>query len=685
MAVISPDKNTLNGKIRYAVYYKWNWTDAWIYAPYFEPLEASLSIAPSTSHATLRTRYGQGKWEDMEQMIDGGQVESFLYCYIQIRSQRGNNESALWTGLIQAEVLRLLGQSGNVKITDQTIQAWGLETLLDTWLDGAWVKNPGEDEPEWIDHLPIFNRRHQFGGNIIGNRSFMRETEELTYIFSSDDELWSNYDIIEYFLAHYNYENGPEFHLAANGEIKTALENITGIYDFRTTKTRIAINHLINRGRGLGWHVVITGNLVDIVPFSLLDESIKLDEVIMPANFNIVAPDLWTKKEQIKVDIKRDITHVYDRIVVQGGKMKSCCSLHFDMEGDSSHPSLEKGWSEEAETAFKNAAKTSEEYNGLSDQEKGELNDKFRKEDKFDRVFTIFRVPHDWDWSLPSSSGDIIVNPFLDPAGELDIGRQAGFWNADKKFSNSLPFQVGVDYSDKEPIDNNPDYAEPEFRTPFILVKGAEGKYQYADKRLKHYAAVRVLSREMAISMRFNPQYLAAKDHWDEAEPAVYEAKIEESGIDYEYIIATVFIETDQSIRIVHAFNYYENQKTLLITIPDAELWYIVPGTIVGVDKDGELIEYGCDDNLLRDDRSRLRAALNAAAAWYGRRHDKVEIAIKEIDPGIPVGTLITNSDVAGTEAVKSTVTSIQWDFQSKSTIIRTDYGELDISGIFAK
>jgi len=190
----------------------------------------------------------------------------------------------------------------------------------------------------------------------------------------------------------------------------------------------------------------------------------------------------------------------------------------------------------------------------------------------------------------------------------------------------------------------------------------------------------------MGVSMRFRPQYLTAKNHWDDAEPADLTYLIEDIGIDYEDILVTAFLETDQMVRIVHAFNYYENQRTLLITIPDAELWYIAPGTIIGVDENGECIEYG-GEPLLRDDRERLRTALDAARAWYGKERNKVTITIREIDPGIPIGTLIENVDVANVGAIGSVVTSLRWDFQTQpaATTIMTDFNELDVAGIFRR
>lgn len=682
MAAIYPHIDLTQRNLHAAVYYKKAWTSPWQPAPYFEPLAATLAAAPTISTASFRTHYGcEGFWEDKQEMADASVLEPYIYCYIQIRVRRGSDEIILWTGVVPTETFYLLGQSSLGKTADHIIQAQGLEILLKNRLDGAWVKPVGGsiEDKKWIGHIPPFNQRHEFGGNIIGNRSSVM-TEELTHIFAEDGVPWDNLTITNHLLKYYQYENGPNFYLKGETEIIEALGGIIEVYDFSQRTVLDALNILISRNRGFGWVVSVSENdLVNIVPFSLLDENISLGDIVMPANSKKISLDLWLERMLGNVEITNDTAHVYDRIIVRGARMKSCCSLSF---ADSS---LEKGWTDAEETAFKAAASETEGYDALDDDEKAELNDKFRAEDRFERVFTTFRVPRDWDWKVNAGEVQDIVNPLLDSTGELHTDEQAAYWNSDKRFANSLPFKVGFDYSGAEPVDNNPASAEPEFRRLFVLVEQTAGKHQYVEKLKPARADVRPLTREMAVSMGFNPRYLAAKNHWEGAEPGNWSDDIEEFGIDYEDIIVTAFLETDQVVQVEQVFYYGENQRTLIITIPDAELWYIVPGTIIGIDENGSLIPYGGTSNLLRDDRDRLRRALNAAVAWYGRQRNKAAITIKSIDPGIPIGTMIENIDVSAIGAAGSAVTSLHWDFQGRpaSTTIATDFGELDIAEIF--
>jgi len=669
------------------VYYKWLWADAWTYAPYFQLLSMSKPAAPAIGTATLKLRYGSGFWEDAIAMLDGAELETYSYCYIQVRGRYKDMETILWTGLIPAESFTLLGRTTAASTVDQILQANSLDLLLDTRPAGAWVEPVGGGDPVWIDYLPTFNQRYKQGGPIIGNSSdtpidIGSALERDPFIFSADGMVWSNWDIMEYLLCSGQQDNGPLFDLGAKTEIGEMLNKIYNVYDFNSMTIRQALNILMSRSRGLSWtfNVAEDGH-VEIVPFSLLDEPIKLGEITMPAAEKKVSIDLWTDSEQTEVNIVQDISNVYDKIIVRGARMKSCCSFRFDEK------TLEKAWTKKEETAFKDAAKKTADYGDLTEDGKAELNDKFRAADRFERVFTTVRVPRTWDWKT-GLSPKRLVNPLIEFTGEINLNKQAAKWNVDKYFLNWLPFQVGLDYSQGVPEDKNPTNAEPEFRRMFALVKDASDKFQYADKFEPAGASIRPLTREMGVCMCFRPAYLAAKNHWTQGtdEPGKYDYYIDEDGTDYETLVVTAFIETDQFVQLSYNLNNYENKRVLTISIPDAELWYIVPDTIIDIDENGTLIKYSAEaPNIIRDDRDCLRAVLVAALSWYSKRRNKVTITTKAITPGIALGTMLENVDVAGIGAKGSVVTSIVWNMQSKSptTTIQTDFEALNIRSFF--
>jgi hypothetical protein len=625
------------------------------------------------SSATFKLHYGSGFWEDYYEMTDGNAIVFFAHCFVQVRSHYGDQEKIIWTGIVPAESFKLLGESGGTKTADQVIHAYGLDWLLQSRLDGAWVEPVGGGTPVWINSLPTFNRRHEHGSDIIGNCSETALKDD-TYIFStSGDAVWDNLTIIEYLLAHYQKTNSPKFTLGGTWEILEALVYIDDVYDFSTMTLRQALNTLMSRARGFSWtYTVDSEGNVKVVPFSLLDESLQLGNVSMPANQNKVYVNLWENKTNVDVEITRDVNQAFDTIIVRGAKMKSCCSLQ------ESSSVLEEAWTTAEETVYKDAAKNTDGYSAKSEADKAVMNDRFRNADRFSKVFTTFRIPRTWNWKI----GSDIVNPLINSVGELITTSQAQYWNVDKRFLGYLPFKTGFDYSGSSPVDKNPVNSEPEQRKIFVLVKDKDGKYHFAEKYEPIGANVRPVTQEMGIEMRFNPQYIAAKNYWSGAEPSIHDP--DDIGIDYTDIIITAFIETDQYVQLEHKINNYENNRSLIIDIADAELWYIVPGTIIDVDADGDCVEYGGSSNLLRDDTDRLRAAQAAAVACYGKQRYKVSINSKTIDPSILVGSMVMVNDcddgLSGTA-----VTQVSWNLQNKTgtTKITTDFGELDIAGIF--
>jgi len=699
MTTTQIQSDDISKSLRVTTYYKKLWSDEWTHAPHWQPIHATNAAAPAYGSASFRLLYGTGKWEDELNLTDGTELETFTYCYVQIRGYYGENEIILWVGIIPIENFRLLGKSDSqaTATADQILQAMSLDALLETRLDGGWVQPVGGGgDPVWLDELPTFNQRYEYGGTIIGNRSEDKkdvQREHWTnsidcHVFSDEGHAWGNYDIAVYLLQNYQDYSGPKFLMKTadeGGEVAEALNQLIGVYDFHSTVTvRQALDILISRSRGFSWRFNIdSDDNVSVVPFTLVDEPITLGNTVIPANPNRTELNLWERAEQTTVDIVQDIRPTYDRIIVRGAKIKACCSLrHAD-------DSLEKAWTDDEEKAFQDAAKNADGYLSLTDEEKGVLNDKYRQTDRFSRVYTTLRVPREWNWTV---NNGIIVNWKRKSDGLIYTQEQGNYWNVNKRLLPYLPFIVGVDYSgtnDDEPVDNNAGNSEPEYRKLFAVVENRlADQYRYIEKCEPAPGTVRPLSREMGIKIKFNPQYLLARGNWKkDAEPGKW--TIEEMfsyGFSWKKVIATVFIETDQYNQLIVNLNDRENKRTLTIEIPEAELWYVVPGTIVDIDADGKLVEFGCEYPILRDDRDRLRSAMVAAISWYGKQHNKITITIQGIDAAVPLGTIIVGGDVTGIDAADSVVTSMRWLFDGRppKTIVTTDFAPLNIAGVFS-
>ena len=675
-----------------SVYLKSAWGNNWVKRDDIEPVDCTHVIAPSLGSARFKIRYGSGVWEDLSNLTDGANAVSYGRKYIRITGADdayGTNECVWWCGVIPAEELRLLGATARGSRADQVIQAYSLDYLLDSRLDKAWVRPVGGGPAKQIDHLPVFNRRIRAGG-VQGNRSTNKFAFGIdnyyTHVFATDGELWSNLQIIEYLLYHYQLPlglGGPRFDFWCTQEVWDVLNQTVGVYDFGSVTLRQALNVLIDRKRGFFWtpYVDMEDNAALKIQ-SLLDEDLTVGDIVLPAHRSNdrVTLDLWHDSRFADVKVVKDSSQVYDKIVVRGGRIKTCCTVAVVED------TLEVGWSTAEKTAYKDAAKNTAGYSALTTGEKEILNDKFRSVDRFDRVWTTFVVPDDWDWM----SGTDPVNPKFSPyTGEFSVDGAGGLiagahWNGGHRFLPLLPFETGFDYSGATPVDKNPAGTEPELRKMFALGQDLnDAKYVYLDKKEPAAASVRPLTSQMGVVVKFRPQHYLAANNFSGAEPSSIDNVLAQNGCDYESLVVTAMVETDQYLQLYNILSRTETMRTLEINIPEAELWYVVPETVVDIDDEGAFVYFGCTNHLLRDDRDMLRSVLAAAVAWYGKQRHKLTITIDNLAVPVHIGQMI--DEVGITEGGSGSVVSgISYNFQQGTTVINTDFQELNLRSIFS-
>lgn len=614
--------------------------------------------------ASFKLLFGQGQWEDAVPMTDGREIKSLMYCYVQIRasySDDGSGQTIWWTGVVPAEQLVLLGESESGQTADHIVQAYGLEYLLERRIETAWVEDFGDDagdDAKEICWLPTFNRRHDRGGEILGNRSDIKkytDGETMSYVFSPLEYQWTNDDIADYLLANCQDSNGPQILFGGSDELHAALAGIVGIHDFSGQTVRAALHSLISRSMGMSWAIYVgDDDRVGLLPFSLLDDDLTIGGVTIPANTALKEPDLWSDPSQGAVNLSRDTAAQFDRIVVRGAKIKSCFTAELD-------GNLETAWSSGEETAYKAA---------------GDIG---RSTDKFNRVYSTFRMKKDWDWK---DGADFVV-PAFDADGEVMSGSGSAYWNVDKRFLNYLPFKVGIDYSGASAVDKNPADSEPEFLPMIATLQDENGAVRHVE-RMATAAHVRPLQREFGVEVKFSPNHIAAKNHFSGAA-----ATDKDPLYDYETLLITGFVETDTHIEVATqraSYNSLENRRTLIIDMPECELWYVVPGTICGVDPTThETIEYG-GEPFIRDDRTILRQALAAAAAWYGKSRTKVDISLSRLEVLFQIGDMFSGLSVGqDADSGGSAVTSIRFNFEQQQTFISSDFGEIDAAAMVGR
>lgn len=670
----------------YQVWIKSKWDLQWLLARDIEPLNCTDVMAPELPKATFRYRYGSGRWEDNYPMTNGSQIDSHLNVYIRITASTSSDfsdEFVYWAGIIPAEQLIMLGRSDSVITVDQVFTAYGLESLLKTRIDHGWVIPSPSNTPVKIGHLPVFNSRVN-DGNITGNRSTIKhyvpvaDLEEVSYVFSGvEDDVapaqWSNFDIIEYLIKLSQpfafTGTGPVFNLGYSAEIGEYLKTIIDVYDFTKMRFDQAMNMLVSRSRGLAWYVYV--NIDDEVFLSIrsiLDEEFTVADNTVPACLEAykVNIDLNDEQDQAKVALSYDNGQKYDKVIVRGARFKVCGTFAY-YDG-----TLIEGWtggSGSEEEAYLAGASGRADYGSLTDDEKAVANDVYRAADRFDRVFSTFIVPASWDWKLAGHN----ANPALTPDTAEISEENASYFNVGKRFLSHLPWKEGAD--------SNPYNVDPRWRRPFALLSDGENFF-FPDKRPKKSGSVRPLSNQLGIEIKFSPNHVMAEGYWDGAEPSGYDPDEEETAVDYFWTLVTAMVETDQHVQVSNLLveNQTEALRTLIIDIPSAELWYVVPDTITDVDENGTGI---ADENgvVARDDRDTLKAILAAASAWYSKTQYKLAVVTKRIYRHALVGQMFVFDDPADdSEQLGSLITSSVTDFVTSTVTLRTDYAELDIA-----
>lgn len=621
------------------------WADSWEYAPYLEPIRATEATAPQMGSAMFRYAYGT-----IQQHGEGFRVftpTELNRRYVAIYGHTAYASALMWVGVIEHEGFDVHDKSATTGDAsgDQVISAWGLEYLFDRRpIEGAVI----EGGTTTIDRSPTFNKRYDRGLSDQGNRSTSVGAGGV-YTFSVDGEEWTHLDIVEYVLANYAWESIP-LYLAGQWEV---LDDIVTTIRIEGLTAFEALNQLINRKRGLGWRILTDGiNGIGVYVYSILSEPLVLGETSLPENWYQTSVSM---DDDPRINPRINIVNVnqYDTIKVMGEPIKTVFSAGVGAAKTTTAPStLLPGWDSGEETTYESAA------------------DDERNTDKHDRVFQFFKMDSTWDWAT--------CIPLLDWDARWDgVSYSTTYWNQGHKFERHLPFEVPTTQAD----------AEPEYQKPFALIKNPdENKYYYVDRLSAKEdedwknLSVRMTDREMGITVEGEYNHYIGDNHFsgDTEEDPVF---------DYDFLLATMFIETDTRLQViapVWAGLGSETSKTLQINVPDAEYWFAAPNTIEGLLLTAPVYNNSGAAEVLRDDSATLRGIAAMAQAWYGRPRATLEMRLSGITLDYQTSIMIASiSSAWHLEPVQTVVTERTWDFEGDTTLVRTGYAELDVAAAF--
>ncbi|HUX17467.1 MAG TPA: hypothetical protein VMW52_13405 [Phycisphaerae bacterium] len=347
---------------------------------------------------------------------------------------------------------------------------------------------------------------------------------------------------------------------------------------------------------------------------------------------------------------------------------------------------LEAAWTSTLEDAYKAGASGEPGYGDLDDSEKAAANDKARGADRFTPVYSHFRVPSNWDWK--AAFGDDVA-PRIKKDGRIDRFENQTMWHAERPLKRSLPMLEGYDYSDWPATFIGITGTTPEQRRPLVVAL-YDGRYVPVD-RLNMATdgevpngRVRMLDADMALEVAFPANHTAASADWGDAEDSNTEP-----DLDWRDYYATVAADTDERISVevdVGTGRTTDAESTLVIEVPDAEAWWIAPGTVIDVNADGSLKRCSSGGYQTRDDSARLRVIGALAKGWYMKERRAVRVALRMIEDLPRPGVILRAVNSAWyLEQVNSVVTRRSFDCVANTTTVETGFLELDAGAVIGR
>lgn len=625
---------------------KESWGDEWIYVPHLQVLTDRTSVSGSIGFASFSWWYSKEILQQGNRWVGLYEPLNISGWYIKVEGYDEFGSALLWVGQVALESFdfdEADGVTGDPQ-GHEAIQAFGLEYLLNRrQVNGSYV----EGGDTFVDRVVVFNRRNERGETVSGNRSESVNGDGL-YTFSLEGVEWSYLDILEYVLAYFQ-PSGISFYLTGQTGILAQIVDevsVSGMTPFEI------LNALVSPRRGLGWRIVTSGEGdVGIYVFSVLAEAISVGDFEMPANpyrFSLNLDGFFGLQPKLGFDAISE----YDLVEVLGAQVKTVFSVGMD-SGIGVWPFvMEPAWGAEASNY------------GLAS------NEARQQRDLFERVFTKFRLPVDFDWSD--------LTPWFNWDGSFG-GVGGGSWNGDKAFERFLVLPELTTKTD----------AEFEYREPFVLCQPPPGlEYRFVERLSatpeSPFQPGRILmgDREASVSVEGAYRHYFALNHYVAADGE------RAPRIDYDTFVFTLCVRTDARLRAAAPLLTgapSESGKTLTLHVPDAEFWYCAENTVEDLDDDGGVVyRNGGAAEILRDDGARVRAVLGLALAVYGQQRAKLRLAFEGLHVFLPTGVLVDSVSVGYVSSAVGTVVSDVFHDHTTTpqrTVYRTSFEELDVVG----
>lgn len=702
------------------------------------------TVAPAIGQATFTYNYGILLQPDGMTFatVTPLNIEG-LYVWVSIENTWDDSpspEPIEWYGILEIDSRTPYGAVDGVSTGIQHFTAYDLKRIAEKYqIVNAIVENSAGDNIIEIGEGLTFNtdKRGEFTSH--GNRStnqYAGEGDEPnSYVFSYKEReqgQWSAEDAVNYLLT----QIAPKMLPDVNWYLEVASGNLDwnpkgNVQTDRKTFKGL-LDELISRHRGVGYYFAFTPDdvkpSITVTVFSYSDIDITMpDGSTFDANPNQYSLDFEEAFDIASCNLTNIRTSTFHRVVAEGAWRTSTCTMQVTRTTDGNQ--LIRDWSSADQQAYADGASGEAWYASANREQQNRANDESRGSDKLTAVYKRFKVSDEWDLvnidPLSSSTPNRLVFPainpddqfaFLDP-DTLDVADSDKVWISGLTILDKLTLRERYDYSE----DNISGGAsvwkatatvdvEPPFLDPFTIMKtgvlttnpdplaaaapidawelldkidGAvaekPGKRRWRVNTKAHRDRAAVL-----LDVQGGPQHMLAKNSFIDSVPAVYDASHDprkNHGLDWYNAWVTLTFESTERAKyevVIDTPATGEQERVLRIQAPDCRLDYVVPNTVVGV-VNGALKQ--TNGGFVRDDRERLANFAEAAALWYGRTRQTLDLSFKQVRRIVTLGDLITDvgSSYQKTD-VNSVVTAITYDLQAVTTQWETSFAEFDVA-----
>lgn len=652
------------------------WSENWLVAPTLRALNVTRrSAGYDLSSATFLHRYGN-VMQPWSTAFGNVSAAYLVNAWVRVRLASAEGLQTVFVGRIEGEGRTLFGDSPTDS-GDQELVAYGPLRLLQKqtlatsfWYDAESVKE--------CHHVPAFNLRDRWG-SVLGNRSANKAGG--TYCFhGTEGATWSRKDAAEYVLARFASATGISglaFTLGGDTDLLGGSADVIPLAEFGTVAE--ALQQIIPRRLGMDFDVIPTDDGFEVHVFALLGKPVSFHGVTLPGNGRAFSMSREDHPEILSCRVIRSTEQQYSRIRVTGSRIVVCCTLRAANAGLPAGQSadLVPKWSSALEALYK-AGDGTTTANPIG-------HDIARQDPVFAEVYCSFGAPDEWDFLVtegqPGGSAAPVISVFGTgavaetednlTAGPLVIACDSSFYQQSARATLPfIPLFDSMDYMEDVPVDHRPPGYQSSLRGPLVLLYD----HMFGGYRESGAIGIGAAPADRDWGVRFYPywRHMLALSHWAGAQASSVAPRF-----DHEDIIATIAFESDQRLYVEQAVPVsIDDGSVIEIPVPNAELWYLAPNTVVGLDDNGALKLSGDEPRILRSDVDRLAFVMAGAIVRYASWRSRAEIVASGHRPWSGMLGAILTAVQSGDDTfdLSGPITSVSWDFRGGTTTLCTGF-----------